>query len=214
MSDPNHIIRPPFKRVTQQDPSLQQKIAQYVAQVLGKRESEVKIRLPLPTLFAGKLRICGGGDFFRTTAVSRRPAAPARRNCYYEVILEAHNRHLVRVIGYGDLEKIFVLTLPSNKFFTSLSGKTLVLALITPWNTKGKDAASENTYLLSRRATIVTDVRSLKAVVGLVPVGKWWGIIDRMSAASAQGFVDMGTWEGTPEENESETEDVDKLFYT
>ncbi|KIO03138.1 hypothetical protein M404DRAFT_146306, partial [Pisolithus tinctorius Marx 270] len=180
MSDPDHIIRPPFKRVTQQDPSLQQKIAQYVAQVLGKRESEVKICLPLPTLFAGKLQIRGGGNFFQTTAVSRRPAAPVRRNCYikYEVILEARNRHLVRVIGYGDLEKIFVLTLPSNKFFASLSGKTLILALITPWNTKGKDTASENTYLLSCHATIVTDVRSLKAVVGLVPVGKRWGIID------------------------------------
>ncbi|KAI5987007.1 hypothetical protein F5J12DRAFT_867766, partial [Pisolithus orientalis] len=70
-----------------------------------------------------------------------------------------------------------MLTLPPNKFFPSLSGKTLVLALITPWNTKGKDAANENTYLLSHHATIVTDVRSLKAVVGLVPVGKWWGII-------------------------------------
>ncbi|KIO05663.1 hypothetical protein M404DRAFT_948071 [Pisolithus tinctorius Marx 270] len=158
MSDPNHIIHPPFKRVTQQDPSLQQKIAQYMAQVLGKQESEVKVRLPLPTLFAGKLQIHGGGNFFQTAAVSCRPAAPARRNCYYEVILEARNHHLVQVIRYGDLEKIFVLTLPPNKFFTSLSGKTLVLALITPWNTKGKDTVSKNTYLLSRHATIVTDM--------------------------------------------------------
>ncbi|KAI6151272.1 hypothetical protein BKA82DRAFT_4125839 [Pisolithus tinctorius] len=192
---PNHIIHPPFKRVTQQDPSLQQKITQY---------SKVKVHLPLPTLFSGKLQIHGGGNFFQTAAVSHRPAAPARRNCYikYKVILKACNHHLVQVIRYGDLEKIFMLTLPPNKFFTSLSSKTLVLALITPWNTKGKDTTSKNTYLLSHCATIVTNVQSLKAVVGLVPVGKWWS------------FVDMGTWEGTPEENESDMEDVDELFYT
>ncbi|KIN99452.1 hypothetical protein M404DRAFT_73784, partial [Pisolithus tinctorius Marx 270] len=65
---------------------------------------------------------------------------------------------------YGDLEKIFMLTLPPNKFFASLSDKMLILALITPWNTKGKDAVSENTYLLFCCATIVTNMQSLKAV--------------------------------------------------
>ncbi|KAI6001303.1 hypothetical protein EDD15DRAFT_2159011, partial [Pisolithus albus] len=208
---PNHVVRPPFKRITQGDPSLQQKIARYVAQVIGKREGEVKKRLPLPTLFAGKFRIRGGGDFFRTTTSSRRPATPERRNCYvkYEVTLETRQHCLIHVTGYGDLNKIFALTLATDRFFEALSGKTLVLALITPWNTEGKDAAVENTYLLSRRATIVTDIRSLKAVVGLVPVGKRWGIIDRTTAAATQGFGDTGIPGDTHEENDS---DVDEPF--
>ncbi|KAI5983266.1 hypothetical protein EDC04DRAFT_2592014, partial [Pisolithus marmoratus] len=117
---------------------------------------------------------------------------------------------LIHITGYGNLNKIFMLTLAMDAFFASLSGKILVLALITPWNTEGNDATLENTYLLSCRATIVTDVQSLKAVVGLVPVGKRWGIIDRTPAASIQSFEDKGTWDGMQEEDES---DVDKLFY-
>ncbi|KAI6024551.1 hypothetical protein EDC04DRAFT_3143206 [Pisolithus marmoratus] len=77
---PDHIICLPFKKITQQDPSLQQKIAQYVAQVLGKRESEVKKRLPTPLFYAGKLWVCGGGDSFWMTAITSRAATPQRKN--------------------------------------------------------------------------------------------------------------------------------------
>ncbi|KAI6044177.1 hypothetical protein EDC04DRAFT_2599533 [Pisolithus marmoratus] len=143
-----------------------------------------------------RLRVCGGGDSFWTTAVTSRAATPQRKNCYikYEVTFENCEHSLIRVTGYGDLNKIFVLTLASDAFFTSLSSKTLILALITPWNTEGKDATLENTYLLSQHAPIVTDVRSLKAVVGLVP-------------------VDMETWGGTSE-SKTDMEEVDKFFYT
>ncbi|KAI5985406.1 hypothetical protein EDC04DRAFT_2590294, partial [Pisolithus marmoratus] len=85
---------------------------------------------------------------------------------------------LICVTGYGNLNKIFMLTLASATFFTSLSSKMLILTLITPWNTEGKDATLENTYLLSQHTPIITDVQSLKAIVSLVPVGKQWGIID------------------------------------
>ncbi|KAI6159326.1 hypothetical protein EDD17DRAFT_1613662 [Pisolithus thermaeus] len=146
------------------------------------------------------------------TASSCRSITPERKNCYikYEVTLETREHCLIHITGYGDLNKIFVMTLATGAFFKSLSGKTLILALITPWNTEGNDATLENTYLLSCHATIVTDVRSLKAVVGLVPVGKRWGIIDRTPATSIQSFSDMGTWDGTREEGES---DIDDVFY-
>lgn len=125
---------------------------------------------------------------------------------------ENREHSLIRVTGYGDLNKIFVLTLASDAFFTSLSSKMLILALITPWNTEGKDATLENTYLLSRRAPIVTDVRSLKAIVGLVPIGKRWGIVDRTAATSTRYFTDMETWGGTSE-SETDMEEVDEFFY-
>ncbi|KAI5984972.1 hypothetical protein EDC04DRAFT_2590569, partial [Pisolithus marmoratus] len=122
--------------------------------------SEVKKCLPTPLFYAGKLQVHGGGDSFWMTAITSRAATPQRKNCYikYEVTFENHKHSLICVTGYGDLNKIFMLTLASDAFFTSLSSKMLILALITPWNTEGKDAMLENTYLLSWCAPIITDV--------------------------------------------------------
>ena len=39
------------------------------------------------------------------------------------------------------------------------------------------------------------DIRSLKAVVGLVCVGKRWGIIDRQLVTAARDFVAERSWE-------------------
>ena len=93
-------------------------------------------------------------------------------------------------VSYGELEKIFVLTLPKDKFFKTLSGKLLVLALITPWDTEGKSGAEDNVYMTSRKASVVTDVRSLRAVVGLVETRKRWGIIDRAPETVQVQFTD------------------------
>lgn len=86
-------------------------------------------------------------------------------------------------LGYGTLKKIFTLTLPQDLFFGVLSGKTLLLTLIAPWDTaKGRDAAVENVYFEKQAnlpSPFVTDIRNVKSVVGLVPVGKRWGIVDR-----------------------------------
>ncbi|KAH0828635.1 hypothetical protein J3R83DRAFT_2979 [Lanmaoa asiatica] len=117
----------------------------------------------MPLFFAGKLRIRGGGDLFHTRTVSRRLATSKRRNCYikYEVVLEARNGNLVHQTDHGELEKIFVLTLPMDRFFGLLSGKTLALALVTPWvTTEVTKGTFKNIYMASERASIVTDVRS------------------------------------------------------
>ncbi|KAI6028191.1 hypothetical protein EDC04DRAFT_2572975, partial [Pisolithus marmoratus] len=116
--------------------------------------------LPTPLFYAGKLWVCGGGDSVQMTAVTSRAATLQRKNCYvkYEVTFENCKHSLICVTGYGNLNKIFMLTLASDAFFTSLCSKMLILALITPWNTEGKDATLENTYLLSRCAPIITDV--------------------------------------------------------
>ena len=81
-------------------------------------------------------------------------------------------------MGYRELKKLFALTLPTDDVFKTLTGKTLVLALITSWETGSKNAEHENTFVESEKADIVTDVRCLKATVGLVHVGNQWGIID------------------------------------
>ncbi|KAG9309107.1 hypothetical protein JVU11DRAFT_11000 [Chiua virens] len=164
-----------------------------MAQVLGVRSSEVKHHLPqVVTFYAGKLRIRQGGDTFRTKQVTRKSGAPVRKNCYvrYTFIFETRPGNEVTYTGYGDLEKLFVLTLPHNGLFKELSGKHLVLALIMPWNTDGKLASEENVYMTHCRASIVTDVRSLQAAVGLVETRKRWGIIDRTPRTIAANFRD------------------------
>lgn len=83
--DDNHVLHAPFKEEIINDPSLQSRISQYVAAVIGGREGEVKKCLPLPFLFAGRLRIRGGGDVFRTKAVIQSASGPVRRNCYVKV---------------------------------------------------------------------------------------------------------------------------------
>ncbi|KIK94880.1 hypothetical protein PAXRUDRAFT_33269 [Paxillus rubicundulus Ve08.2h10] len=57
MEHPGHVLRPPYKTPRGIDPELQQKIANYIGQVLGKRSSEVKPHLPPVSFLAGKLRI-------------------------------------------------------------------------------------------------------------------------------------------------------------
>lgn len=96
----------------------------------------------------------------------------------------------VTYVSYGDLEKIFVLTLSVNKLFKILSGKVLALALVTPWNTEGKLAAEEDIYMTSWKAKVVTEVQSLQAVVGLIEIRKRWGIIDRAPGIIQTQFVD------------------------
>ncbi|KIK95759.1 hypothetical protein PAXRUDRAFT_776112, partial [Paxillus rubicundulus Ve08.2h10] len=75
-------------------------------------------------------------------------------------------------------------------FFANLSGKSLTLALITPWNTDGKLESKENMYMTTHKASIVTDICSLKAVVGLVETYKKWGVINWVPATVMTSFTE------------------------
>ena len=55
---------------------------------------------------------------------------------------------LVRT-GYGDLEEIITLAVPAGPFFGVLGGKTIILALVKPWDTNGKVASEENVFFKS-----------------------------------------------------------------
>lgn len=96
----------------------------------------------------------------------------------------------VEYVGYGDLKKLFVLPLPPDGYWGSLSGTTLILALIVPWNTRGKSATEGNVYMTSRLASVMTDARNLEGVVGLVKTRNKWGIIDRMPGTVSAQFAD------------------------
>ncbi|KAF9224599.1 hypothetical protein BS17DRAFT_766586 [Gyrodon lividus] len=200
---PNHILRPPYKAMKAVDPESQEKIAQYIGQVIGRRSSEVKRCLPSPSFSAGKLRIRNSGDAFRAKQICHRSTALSRRNFYvrYEVVFQGHTKAITQ-ISYGDLEKIVVLTTPVDPFFANLSGKSLALALIKPWGTDGGLASKENVYMTTCKASIITDIRSLKAVVGLVETHKKWGVIDRAPATVVTNFAEDNAAEDSDSEDE------------
>jgi len=82
-----------------------------------------------------------------------------------------------------------VCELPTDPFLDELSGTTWLLALVTPCNTQGRDAIREHTTYSTQATSIITDVRSIRAVVGRVHSRTEWAIIDRSPASSHAAFA-------------------------
>jgi hypothetical protein len=95
----------------------------------------------------------------------------------------------VTAICYGRLEQIMVCELPTDPFLEELSGTTWLLALVTPCNTQGRDAIQEHTTYSTQAASIITDIRSIQAVIGRVHSRTEWAIIDRSPASSHATFA-------------------------
>ncbi|KAH7911338.1 Transposase family tnp2-domain-containing protein, partial [Hygrophoropsis aurantiaca] len=193
-ADPGFVLRPPYQKTHGMDVNLRRQLSVYYGQVLGKHRKEVSPRLSQVSLScAGKVRIQHGGDSIRTRLASRNlEPSDSRKACYirYEIVFEAINGQEIQDIKYGDLENIFIFHLPADPFFNNLSGQLQILALITPWDTEKTDAAKKTTYRKSKYAPIVTDLRNIKAVVGLVETRGRWGVIDRGLGMAATVFVE------------------------
>ncbi|KAH7917964.1 hypothetical protein BV22DRAFT_1187293 [Leucogyrophana mollusca] len=196
--DPGFVLRPPYQKSHQIDLNLRRQLATYYAQVLGKRSSEVSRRLPVMLSSAGKVRIRQGGDSIRTRLASRNLEQPERKACYirYELVFNTNDGRAIQEVKYGDLEKILIYQLPTDPFFNNLSGQLQILALVTPWNTEGADATKEPAFRRSKYAPIITDLRNVKAVVGLVETRGRWGIIDRGTGVAATVFIEDEDLEG------------------
>ena len=99
-------------------------------------------------------------------------------------------------VMYGKVEKILQCQLPNNKIFGAFRGKLRLLAHITPCKTDGKDATQELTFYHTETAPIITDLATIRAVVGRVQTTggptswKQWGIIDRSTALARTSFED------------------------
>jgi hypothetical protein len=81
-----------------------------------------------------------------------------------------------------------VCKLPNDPFFGMLSNSTFLLALVTPCNTAGHDVTKELTAYTSQAASVITDLRSVVAVVGWVWSHTEWTIIDRSHASAYAVF--------------------------
>jgi hypothetical protein len=118
----------------------------------------------------------------------------------YEVTVEIENRHggdpiTHKTIFYGQLEKILVCKLPKDNIFQDLGGTTCILALIIPCNTMGCDATVEMTTYTTTAASIITNLCSIKVVVGLVESQARWTIIDRSRSLAHEAFANEGAAE-------------------
>jgi hypothetical protein len=97
---------------------------------------------------------------------------------------------------YGRVERILECQLPDHPTFGPFSGKLRLLAYITPCKTDGKDASKELTFYATETAPIITDLATIRAVIGRILTAggptsrKHWGIIDRSTALSRTTFED------------------------
>jgi hypothetical protein len=107
----------------------------------------------------------------------------------YEVEVEDGDGELSREIFYGKLELILECDIPEKKFWGKyLKGTTVLLAVITPSVTMGKDATKELTTYQYTTTQVVTDLRTISAVVGRVQTRNRWGIVDRSEDSSRTEF--------------------------
>ena len=111
---------------------------------------------------------------------------------------------VVTTIHYGVLEKILVCTLGPEDMWGSLRWKTLLLALITPFKTNGKDAALHTIYYKDCGTSIITDLRNIKSSIGRVETRKRWGLIDRDIEHIRPAFQVADTGEESDEEDGSD----------
>jgi hypothetical protein len=95
---------------------------------------------------------------------------------------------------YGRVEKVIECQLPDDPTFGVFRGKLRLLAHITPCKTDGKDATQELTFYRTETAPIITDLATIRAVIGRVQTTggpstqQHWGIIDRSSALTRTTF--------------------------
>lgn len=111
-----------------------------------------------------------------------------------------HNRPKVM---YGRVEKVIECQLPNSQIFGDFRGRLRLLALITPCKTDGRDATKELTFYETETAPIITDLATVRSVVGRVKttlrpstVRHHWSIIDRSTALARATFEEQVEEEG------------------
>jgi len=137
----------------------------------------------------------------------------------YEFEVEDGIGTVVRCIGYGQLERVIQCELDEASVWKDLKEKTRLLALIMPCKTlpEGKDATQCLVQYKFYSAPIVTDLRSVMCVVGRVPRGKTWAIVDRSNDQARTEFTSrlgrtLGGTPGMEELEKLEDDDYDYVY--
>jgi hypothetical protein len=205
-TDPLSILRPPRQQNFEPDNQLRGMIAGYFQEVLGGSKSVFKAALPCSMPKWGKVKIDHGGDSIRTTFASHNPdkernmsfVRVCRMNLYfihisyylqYEVAVSKANDEFARIIFYGELLCILECKLDKKHVWKSFRNQTRLLAIIRPCVTRNQDATKTLVEYQNYSATIATDLQSVQCVIGRVPRGKKWGIVDRSNDQARTVFI-------------------------
>jgi len=129
----------------------------------------------------------------------------------YEIVFEADGAVDTTTINYGSIEKFLVCSLGDEHMWGTLRNSTLLLAVITPCKTNQQDASKTVVRYKTTSMPIVTDIRSIKRLIGRVHSQGSWGVIDRSMNLVVGSFLatDVGvSWNSTLDETpESSDED-------
>ncbi|KAJ7436328.1 hypothetical protein FB451DRAFT_1061778 [Mycena latifolia] len=156
--------------------------------VLSKPATRFLPLLPQIMPSWGKVRIVDG-DSIRSHSAAGKGTSPERNSLYIRVSNTISSTTWVTQLFYGRLEQILVCALPKDHIFGGFSGKTRLLAVITPCSTAGKDATKEIVAYNRIAAMIVTDVQTVSAVVGRIRTREQWTIVDRSGGLVKPEFV-------------------------
>ncbi|KAG1745048.1 uncharacterized protein EDB91DRAFT_1236456 [Suillus paluster] len=139
-----------FKDLTSYEPDRneQAKVVLYIKQLIGGRQTVILAHLPTVMALWKKVHIQNGGDSIWTHSATR--ASKKQRNSSYVRVNLNLTKLLIWLVQYGHLEKILVCLLSDNTQWLGLTGKTLLLALIRPCQTGGRDATEEETRVVGR----------------------------------------------------------------
>ncbi|KAG1747878.1 uncharacterized protein EDB91DRAFT_1048339 [Suillus paluster] len=192
----DYVLQPPQVMTYEPDHNEQVKVALYIKQLIGGRQTVILAHLPTLMPLWKKVRIKNGRDSISTHSATRT-STKRRNSSYVRYELEYENHingalRVVQLVQYGRLEKILVCLLSNNTQWLGLTGKTLLLALIRPCQTGGRDATKEETCYSRNLASIITDLQNVKGVVGRVESRGEWAIIDQRSNFAKPAFNGAG----------------------
>ncbi|KAJ7240905.1 hypothetical protein C8J57DRAFT_1192923 [Mycena rebaudengoi] len=184
---PDSILRYPCMQNNIPDPLTIKRVSAYFSAFLEKPRKRILPLLPEVMPCWGKMRIVDGDSIRSVSACGDESTWDTQRNMSfvrYVISVEDHDGSWVPRVFYGQLEEILECELPEDRLLGEVSGKTCFLAVITPCDTSGKDATEEFTDYTHMTAPIVTDLRTVEAVVGRAETQGRWVILDR-----AEGLV-------------------------
>ncbi|KAF7374016.1 hypothetical protein MSAN_00282000 [Mycena sanguinolenta] len=178
---PDVILRAPYKATHNPNDITRARIAGYISAVIHKKRNIIKKKLPENMPRWGRMRIAGDGDRIRSvSATSAKHDETERDMTYvrYELNVRQDDSWIPRIF-YGQLQEILVCQLPKDDFWSEMSGRTRLLAVITPCTTFGKDASKERACCTQTTSPIVVDLRTIVAGVGRIQTRRQWYIVDR-----------------------------------
>lgn len=89
---------------------------------------------------------------------------------------------------YGQLQRIFVVDIPISEILHTTHPTTVILAEISPCKIESTHPRLDIHYYSKCSTSSVLDITCVQCLVGRVPDGKQWAVIDR-SGALARAVV-------------------------